>query len=198
MFIKTIPLILMTAFLSFNAWALNELGSLEEAQKNHSSIFAPNSVLTYRINGVWGYVFKGEAERDFKDKPAEADSDLFREALFNAKRNLLKHFMKKDDTIGYSILACSTLYQYIEGSVHHVICFADRKNIEKCERLSPANARRSEIEKMLECKRCPTLAESINENPLLKKMKTSFQRMSCQAFLKDDGTLAKSQRIKQG
>ncbi len=188
MIIKTI-LILMIASFSFNAWALNELGALADAQKNHPSVFVPNSVLTYQINNIWGYVFSGEAERDFKDKLAEPDSDLFREALLHAKRNLLNYFIKKDDSLGYSMSACTILYQYIQGNSYRVIWFVERKNIEKFERMSESNKtnliefvefsppvidRRSKLEKMFEGKCRPMLDISINQNPLLKKFEEAI------------------------
>ena len=43
--------------LSNSAFALNDLGSLDDARKNHPAIFVSGNVLEYTINKVNGYVY---------------------------------------------------------------------------------------------------------------------------------------------
>ena len=52
---KAIRLGTLFLLLSNSAFALNDLGSLDDARKNHPAIFVSGNVLEYTINKINGY-----------------------------------------------------------------------------------------------------------------------------------------------
>ncbi len=181
--IKRRILILLTVSGSFCAQALNELGTLSQARKAHEAVFVPGNVLTYEIAGTWGYVFNGEAENLFSGKMSEKDSDLYREALLDAKKNLLIWLKKRYPGKGFSFGECVKLYEYPEGNMRRVVCFIKRTNVSKRElseevldgsqedsRVQPSS-RSAEIDRLLNEDRKPVLngaGGAASGNPLAR------------------------------
>ncbi len=133
MLIKGLISVVLIALVSFSASALNELGSLADAQKNHPAIFIPGNVLEYRVGGQMGYVFNGGAEKDFSGSMGEKDAELLQEALLDAKANLLQYFQKKDKSpdLSISLCACVTIYSYLDGKMRRIVCFVKKDNVVK-------------------------------------------------------------------
>jgi|GEM_PF-6799854 len=114
--------------------ALDELGRLDVARKEHPAVFVPGNVLEYTIGNVKGYIYNGVAEKCFEGDMAENDSELFREATLDAKRNLHVFLAKGDKTLTVSMHGARTVYAYSEGEMRHVIMFVPQKNVEVSNR----------------------------------------------------------------
>lgn len=126
---KLLTLIPVVVCLCMAAFAINELGDLNAARKNHPAIFVPGNVLEYSVGGELGYVFNGEAERCFDGEMAENDSELYQEAVLDAKASLLKFLKKDSDTDSVRLSGVTKLYEYPDGEMRRVVLYVAKKNV---------------------------------------------------------------------
>ncbi len=117
--------------------ALDELGVLAEAQRKHPAVFIPGNVLRYTLADTPGYLFNGEAEQDFSGDLSESDSELYREALADAKVNLSAFFAQKVPGKTLTLRAVRTLYAFPEGKLRRVVCFVAEGDISFSEPTPP-------------------------------------------------------------
>lgn len=110
-------------FIATKGWGLNDLGTISEAKKTHPAIFIPGNVLKYTVSGVKGYVYNGESEKCFSGDMAEKDSELYQEAVLDAKRNLIVFLCKQNPNAEISIQGAVKLYEYPEENMRRVVCF---------------------------------------------------------------------------
>lgn len=120
---KFILFTLVIMCIATRGWGLNDLGSLSEAKKTHPSIFVPGNVLQYTVSGVKGYVYNGESEKCFTGDMAEKDSELYQEAVLDAKRNLITFLCKQNPNAEITIRGAEKIYQYPEENMRRVVCF---------------------------------------------------------------------------
>lgn len=109
--------------IATKGWGLNDLGTISEAKKTHPAIFIPGNVLKYTVSGVKGYVYNGESEKCFSGDMAEKDSELYQEAVLDAKRNLIVFLCKQNPNAEISIQGAVKLYEYPEENMRRVVCF---------------------------------------------------------------------------
>lgn len=136
---KFILFTLVIMCIATSGWGLNDLGSLSEAKKTHPSIFVPGNVLKYTVSGVKGYVYNGESEKCFTGDMAEKDSELYQEAVLDAKRNLITFLCKQNSNAEISISGAIKLYEYPEGNMRRVICFVKEDMVSVNERRKKRN-----------------------------------------------------------
>ena len=129
---KTSIPILAMLFLCHSTFALNELGNLADAREKHPAIFVSGNVLEYSIAGTSGYVFNGEAEQCFAGDMAEGDSELYQEAVLNAKNNLRKYLVKRMKADAFQLSGVRKLYEYPEGKMRRVVLFVGKEAISAC------------------------------------------------------------------
>ena len=126
----------MTLFAAISlcmlTFAIDEFGSLDAARKEHPAIFVPGNVLEYSVGDVPGYVFNGEAERFFEGGMAESDSELYQEAVLDAKSNLLKFLKQKSKIDSLQMKGVVKLYEYSEGKMRRVVLFVAKKDVSMC------------------------------------------------------------------
>ena len=127
--------------LSNSAFALNDLGSLDDARKNHPAIFVSGNVLEYTINKVNGYVYNGDAKQMFEGSGRNGDAQLYRKAELDAKANLCKFLTKNDTTLSVQMSGSRKLYEFVEGKMRRVVLFVAKqdvsvikKEVEICQR----------------------------------------------------------------
>jgi|SRR5574344_620460 hypothetical protein len=133
---KTFIVAMFSVICSLSASAINELGSLDVARKNHPAVFVPGNVLEYSVGTVKGYAYNGEAEKCFDGDMAESDAELFQEATLDAKKNLYKHLTKEDKTLTIRMNGVKKLYEYSEGKMRRVVLFVAQSDVEVLKRES--------------------------------------------------------------
>ena len=126
---KTAILILPILAFSLSSFALNELGAFDDARAKNPAIFVPGNVLEYAIEGVSGYVFNGEAEQCFSGNMAESDSELYQEAVLDAKSNLRKYLAKRTKSDAFQLSAVRKLYEYPDGKMRRVVLFVAKESV---------------------------------------------------------------------
>lgn len=114
---------LVITSIATSGWGVNDLGALSEAMKTHPAIFIPGNVLKYTISGAKGFVYNGESEKCFSGDMAEKDSELYQEAVLDAKRNLIAFLCKQNPSAEISISGAVKLYEYPEENMRRVVCF---------------------------------------------------------------------------
>lgn len=124
----SIPVLTMLA-LCQSTFALNELGNLAEARDKHPAVFVSGNVLEYSIAGTPGYVFNGEAEKCFAGDMAESDSELYQEAVLDAKNNLRKYLVEHAGTKAFQMSGVIKLYEYPDGKMRRVVLFVAKEAI---------------------------------------------------------------------
>jgi len=130
--VKT-PICLLTMLvLCRSSFALNELGALDAARAKNPAIFVPGNVIEYVITGVSGYVFNGEAEQCFTGNMAESDSELYQEAVLDAKNNLRKYLVKHMKAEAFQLSAVKKLYEYSDGKLRRVVLFVAKEGVSAC------------------------------------------------------------------
>ena len=126
---KAIRLGTLFLLLSNSAFALNDLGSLDDARKNHPAIFVSGNVLEYTINKINGYVYNGEAKQMFEGVGRNGDAQLYRKAELDAKANLCKFLTKNDTTLSVQMSGSRKLYEFVEGKMRRVILFVAKQDV---------------------------------------------------------------------
>ena len=129
---KTPICLLVVLVLCFTSFALNELGALDTARAKYTSLFVPGNVIEYTITGSSGYVFNGEAEQCFTGDMAESESELYQEAVLNAKNNLRKYLVEHKKVDAFQLSAVKKLYEYPEGKMRRVVLFVAKDAISAC------------------------------------------------------------------
>jgi len=119
------------------AFALGELGDIVEAKEKHPAVFVPGNVLEYTIAGTAGYVFNGEAEQCFTGDLAESDSELYREAVLDAKNNLRKYLVERTGAKAFQMSGVKKLYEYADGKMRRVVLFLAKEALSACPVQTP-------------------------------------------------------------
>ena len=119
----------LSILMSMTAFAVNDLGSLEKARKDHPAIFVPGNALEYTIDNEIGYVYNGEAEKCFEGALAESDAELFQEASLDAKRNLYKFLTKDDKSLEVQMGEARKLYEFAEAKMRRVVMFVCKDKV---------------------------------------------------------------------
>lgn len=130
---------LVITCIATSGWGVNDLGALSEAMKTHPAIFIPGNVLKYTISGAKGFVYNGESEKCFSGDMAEKDSELYQEAVLDAKRNLIAFLCKQNPNAEISISGAIKLYEYPEENMRRVICFVKEDMVSVNERRKKRN-----------------------------------------------------------
>lgn len=123
--------------LVLSVHGMNELGPIDVAQKKYPAVFIPGNVLRYTVSGEIGYVYNGEAEKFFDGHFSEKDSELYREAELDAKKNLYAYLVKGNACKEVVVAESRKLYQYPDGRMRRVVCFVSQKSIIIRDRMSP-------------------------------------------------------------
>lgn len=129
---KTSISVLTILVLCHSTLALNELGNLAVAREKHPAIFVSGNVLEYSIAGTAGYVFNGEAEQCFTGDMAESDSELYQEAVLDAKNNLRKYLIEHTKVEAFQMSGVRKLYEYPDGKMRRVVLFVAKEAISAC------------------------------------------------------------------
>ena len=119
----------LSILTSMSAFALNDLGPLEKAMKDHPAIFVPGNVLEYTIGSEIGYVYNGEAEKCFEGELAESDADLFQEASLDAKKNLYNFLTKDNKSLEVQMNGARKLYEFAEAKMRRVVMFVCKDKV---------------------------------------------------------------------
>lgn len=112
-----------------SGYAMNELGPLVEAQKNHPAVFVSGNVLKYTVADAECYVFHGESERCFEGDMGECDSELYQEAELDSRSKFFQWITKGDKGKLVEMSGASKMYEYCEGKLYHAICFVPTANV---------------------------------------------------------------------
>ena len=126
---KTAILILPIFAFSLSSFALNELGALDDARAKNPAVFVSGNVLEYTVEGVSGYVFNGESEQCFTGDMAETDSELYQEAVLDAKSNLRKYLAKRTKAETFQLSGVRKLYEYKDGKMRRVVLFVAKGSV---------------------------------------------------------------------
>ena len=118
--------VLLTAI---DVFALNELGSLEDAKRKHPAVFVPGNVMEYVISEEEGYVYSGESEKCFSGSMSEKDSELYQEAELEAKKNLLTFFSDRKPGYEAIIRGGRKIYEYPDGNMRRVVFFVKKDSV---------------------------------------------------------------------
>jgi len=111
------------------AFALNDLGPLEKARREHPALFVAGNVLEYTIGNEICYVYNGEAEKCFEGELAESDADLFQEASLDAKKNLYNYLTKGNKSIEVHVSGARKLYEFVEAKMRRVVLFVGKDRV---------------------------------------------------------------------
>jgi len=115
---KHLGLLLSAVVLAISAYALNDWGDIVEIKETHPDYFRPGAVLKVEHLGEDWYVYCGEAEKCFKD---ETDSELYEEAVVQAKMYLFGYFSKDDPRVKVEVVGARRLYQFQDGNFRCVV-----------------------------------------------------------------------------
>ncbi len=132
--------LLTAAGISASLFALNELGPLADARRQHPSVFVSNCALEYVVGGKPCYVYGGESRQRFKGDAAIKDSVLFREAERRAKMNLYRFLTKGDKSLAFEMSGALCMYSFKEDNTAKAIYFVPKGNVRVSQRKAPAPA----------------------------------------------------------
>ena len=132
--------LLTAAGISASLFALNELGPLADARRQHPSVFVSNCALEYVVGGKPCYVYGGESRQRFRGDAAIKDSVLFREAERHAKLNLYRFLTKGDKSLTFEMSGALCMYSFKEDNTAKVIYFVPKGNVRVSQRKAPAPA----------------------------------------------------------
>ena len=152
--------------ITTSGWGLNDLGTLSDAKKTHPAIFIPGNVLKYTVSGAKGYVYNGESEKCFSGDIAEKDSELYQEAVLDAKRNLIAFLRKQNPNAEVTISGAEKLYEYPEENMRRVVCFVEEDMVSINERSIQRTIKASEERKV----------SVINTNEPIRKVVKELER----------------------
>lgn len=119
----------LSILTSLTGFALDDLGTLEKAKKDHPAIFVPGNVLEYSVGNEIGYVYNGESEKCFEGDLAESDTDLFQEASLDAKKNLYDFLTKDNKSLQIQMSGARKLYEFAEGKMRRVVMFVGKDKV---------------------------------------------------------------------
>ncbi|MBQ2632134.1 MAG: hypothetical protein IJG13_20855 [Kiritimatiellae bacterium] len=126
--------------ISASLFALNELGPLADARRQHPSVFVSNCALEYVVGGKPCYVYGGESRQRFKGDAAIKDSVLFREAERHAKMNLYRFLTKGDKSLTFEMSGALCMYSFKEDNTAKAIYFVPKENVRISQWKAPTSA----------------------------------------------------------
>ena len=120
-----------SAFLAlaaaFDAAAWDELGPLKNVRREHPEYFEKGVVHEVEVDGVPHWLFTGDGVREWR--LFGADSEAYREAALDAKRNLVRHLAGGAPNATAEVSGIVTAYRISEGSARRVVCLVPKENV---------------------------------------------------------------------
>jgi hypothetical protein len=136
---KSSASIALYAFLihavAFDASAWNELGPLEQVRREHPEYFGKGAVHEVEVDGESYWLFTGDGIRE--RKLLGTDSEAYREAALDARRNLLRHLTGNVQGAKAEVSGIVTAYRLSDGLIRRVVCLVPKENVSV---VSPAPA----------------------------------------------------------
>jgi len=157
--------------LALAATAIEELGPLISVRRKRPELFVPGNVLVVDIKGTPCYVFSGESEQSFTGAFAEAESELYEEAVLAAKNNFFVRLSKGDKETFVSMSGCRILYRYNNKKIYTVVLCVPKSNVTITKRVMPppaAPATKPQAEKKTEA---PAPAQNVEVVPAAPAVK---------------------------
>ncbi len=112
---------------AFDAAAWDELGPLKKVRREHPEYFEKGAVHEVEVEGEPYWIFTGDGTRE--RKLFGADSEAYREAALDARRNLVRHLTGDAPSAKAEVSGIVTAYRISEGSVRRVVCLVPKENV---------------------------------------------------------------------
>ncbi len=117
----------LTLAAAFDAAAWDELGSLKKVRREHPEYFEKGAVHEVEVDGEACWLFTGDGIRE--RKLFGGDSEAYREAALDARRNLVRHLTGDAPSAKAEVSGIVTAYRISEGSVRRVVCLVPKENV---------------------------------------------------------------------
>ena len=112
---------------AFDAAAWDELGPLKKVRREHPEYFEKGAVHEVEMDGEPYWIFTGDGVRE--RKLFGADSEAYREAALDARRNLVRHLTGDAPSAKAEVSGIVTAYRISEGSIRRVVCLVPKENV---------------------------------------------------------------------
>lgn len=119
---------------------MDELGPIADAKAAWPEAFVPGNLVEASFGGTVFYAFAGEAEQFFSGKYAEPDSELYEEAVLDAKARLFESLSKGDPDASVSMSGLRTAYKFADGAFRRVVCVVPRDSVSRATSKDSATA----------------------------------------------------------
>ncbi len=117
----------LTLAAAFDAVAWDELGPLKKVRREHPEYFEKGAVHEVEVDGESYWLFTGDGTRE--RKLFGGDSEAYREAALDARRNLVRHLTGNAPSGQAEVSGIVTAYRISEGSVRRVVCLVPKENV---------------------------------------------------------------------